>query len=360
MTKESTIKLLLRGLLLMLLACLTVALSILFALYRQDLVPYTPTGVSYKTATPIIGGFSIDTPQRAENAQANGIQVVFKYNQPPDEKDSLGQKLQALHMKVIDGYISSHLYYYECHRTKTVKPPPSPDESFCQEDVDPSLSSEDALLAAITKHLQQVKNNQLVVGYWALDDWISWDAGSARPLLIKIHDLIQQYTPGRPAICGFGGSIRPDTTVGWSDWLAQNFSPQGCDMVGLYLYASALPDSTPPPPSNSYDWSMSDVLPAMLTSLKQRGWDIAKEPLIGIGQVFGGPVGSTNEYWITPDAKDIEAQSKSFCEHGATGLVFYAWNDSEFGPQAQTPMNSPQIQAGIKQGIAACRQLWSK
>jgi hypothetical protein len=97
----------------------------------------------------------------------------------------------------------------------------------------------------------------------------------------------------------------------------------------------------------------------MFASLEQRGWNSVKEPLIGIGQAFGGPIAHTDRYWVTPTAKDIETQSKSFCEHGATGLTFYGWNDSGFGPTTQTPMNSSAIETGIRNGIAACKQYWS-
>src|SRR6266487_1687343 len=107
--------------LLVLLFIFTIALSILFLQDRQNLIPNTRMDIPNEVyKTHILGGFSTDTPERAIKAAADGIQVVFKYNDPPSESDRLGQKLQFLHMKVIDGYISSHLYYYECHRTKTV------------------------------------------------------------------------------------------------------------------------------------------------------------------------------------------------------------------------------------------------
>ncbi len=305
--------------------------------------------------TPILGGFSITTPEEATKAAMNGVQVVFQYGQPPSENDELGRKLKSLHMKVVDGYISSYLYYYECHRTHTVKRPPAGVVNPCTDDPHPELNSENALLANIADHLQQEKDNSLIIGYWVLDDWVSWDAGSARHLLIKIHELIQQYTPGRPAICGFGGSIDPYFRYGWEDNLADNFSPQGCDEVGFYIYASSLPNTKPISSADLYDWSMADVLSAMFASLQQRGWNINKEPLIGIGQAFGGPRAHTDRYWITPSAKDIETQSRSFCEHGATGLAFYSWEDPGYGPTTQTPMSSAEIGAGIRNGITACK-----
>src|SRR6266487_207397 len=321
--------------------------------------PHAQTNISnefYKAH--ILGGFMTDTAEKAAKAATDGVQVVFEYGQPPSEKDELGQKLKSLHMKVIDGYIWSLLYYYECHRTKELKPSLLGSEQYCQADPYPYLANANVLLATIAAHLKQVKNNQLIIGYWVLDDWVQWDAGSARQLLIKIRDLIQQYTPGRPAICGFGGSIGIHQEYGWEDWIANNFSSQGCDEVGFYIYTSSLPNTVPTSSADAYNWSMSGVLSAMFASLQRRGWDITKEPLIGIGQAFGGPIANTDRYWVTPTARDIETQSRSFCEHGATGLAFYAWDNSGFGSTTQTPMSSPEIDAGIQRGIAACKAYW--
>lgn len=345
-------------LLILLLIYSILALSISSIQNRQSLQRYTQTNLpSELYKTHILGGFSIDTPERAIKAAADGVQVAFQYDQPTSESDPLGQKFQSLHIKVVDGYISSLLAYYECHRTKTIKPPPSRQTQYCQNDTHPYLTDENVLLAAVATHLKQVKDNQLIIGYWVLDDWALWDAGSAKQILIDIHSLIQYYTPDRPAICGFGGSIGID---GWDDGTADNFSPQGCDKVGFYIYTPAISKTTLTPLSDAYDWSMSAVLPAMFASLMQRGWNITKEPLIGIGQVFGGPIAHTNQYWVTPNAEDIETQSRNFCEYGATGLTFYAWDDSEFGPTTQTPMDSAEIETGIRNGIAECTLYWSR
>jgi len=344
----------------LLIACI-LTFSILIVVYWQHLSRHVPINTGndfYKSH--ILGGFSVDTPERATKSATEGIQVVFKYGQPPAESSALGQRLQSLHMKVVDGYLSSYLYYYECHRTKVLIPSLVGPGQYCQDDPYPYLSNENALLATIARHLKQEKDNSLIMGYWVLDDWVQWDAGSARDLLIKIHALIQYYTPGRPAICGFGGSIGAQQKYGWQDWVADNFSPQGCDEVGLYIYTSSLPDTAPLASPTAYYWSISAVLPAMFASLQQRGWDITKVPLIGIGQAFGGPIKNSRRYWVTPNAQDIAIQSRSFCAHGASGLVFYAWDDSEFGPTTQTPMNSPAIDEGIQSGIAACKAYWSR
>jgi len=298
----------------------------------------------------VIGGFGIDTPQRAMKAAADGIQVVFKYGEPPTLSDSLGQALNSLHLKVVDAMPWTYLHQYECHRLKNLASP-SVYASYCTADY-PGMASENALFAALTAHLQQVKANQLIIGFWILDDWIR-EAGDAKQILIDMHTLIQKYMPGRPSICGFGGSIGLYQDYRWADWDADNFSPQGCDMVAFYIYTSSITNVESSP--DAFNWSMERLLPAMFTSLQQRGWDIEEEPLIGIGQAFGGPL---DRYYVTPNAKDIVIQSASFCKYGATGLVFYAWDNSGFGPTNQTPMNSPEIEMGIRSGISACKSIW--
>ena len=330
-----------------------------FLQYKAMLVPYPkPKLPNWTYKTHILGGFGINTPTMATKAHSDDVQVVFKYEQVPAENSVLGQKLKQLHMSVIDGYLSSELFYYECHRTKTIKPPPPQKTPFCKTDDKPNLNSENALLADVTDHLRQVQNNQLVVGYWVLDDWASWDAGSAQPILIKIHALIQKYTPKHPAICGFGALLDANHSFDWSDWLADNFSPDGCDAVGLYVYTRELLN-TSPSIADTYDWSMSSLLPVLFNSLQRRGWNIAQEPLIGIGQAFGGVDANTRRYSFTPTAKDIETQALSFCQQGAIGVSFYAWDDSGFSSASHTPMNSPQIELGIRNGISACKHYWS-
>jgi len=349
-----------RDLLILLVILSIIALPLFYILHKKSVAEQEQnryTREYYKAH--IIGGFSIDTPERATQAALDGVRVALEYNPPPSENGTLGRKLLSLHMRVIDGYISSYLSGYECHRIKTVKPHPAGQEDYCRADNYPNLTDKNVLLAAIAAHLKEVQDNQLVIGYWVLDDWPSWDAGSARQILVKIRDLIQYYTPGLPAICGFGGFIHPGHTYGWGDWIADNFSPQGCDFVGFYIYAPDVPDTVQAPSPDVYGWSMSALLPAMFASLQQRGWDMRKEPLIGIGQAFGGPISNTSNYWVTPDAKDIETQSKSFCEHGATGLAFYSWDDTKFGPKTQTPLNDSEIEIGIQKGIRACYQYWA-
>lgn len=288
------------------------------------------------------GGFSIDTPSRVVDAAADGIQVDLKYGDPPVNTDPVGAALQTHNMKVIDGALNSYLSYYECHKLQT-----------CDAAIYPELTNVSAVLNDATNHLQQMQNNRLIVGYWVLDDWPSNDYGGAKSILAQIKSLVHRYTPGRPSICGFGGGIYPAAShdsYGWNDGTAANFSPQGCDMVGFYIYGASYTTGT-------YDWTMSTILPAMFTSLQKRGWDINKEPLIGIPQAFGGTIGE--EPWPVPTAQSIETQSKGFCQNGATGIIYYAWDNSGLDNSSQLPWNNAQITQGIRRGIAACKQYWS-
>ncbi|MDQ2717980.1 MAG: hypothetical protein M3Z08_24060 [Chloroflexota bacterium] len=297
------------------------------------------------------GGFGIDTPEKAARAAADGVQVAFLYNYAPAPGSSLEQTFASLHMRVVDGFIASQVYryqrYYLCmtqHLTCSA--------SYAND-------TEEASYAAIRAHLQKVaQDGSLVIGYWVLDDQIDASLyGALKPVLQNVRKLIQRYTPHLPAICGFGAEITLNDGGSWRPGVAADFSTQGCDMVGLYIYVSTtVQDLAPAAPS--YDWSMSSLLPAMFSSLQQQGWDMTKTPFIGIGHAWGMHATDGNYTTLTPQS--IESQSRGFCAHGVTGLAFYGWADSTFEATTQTPMNSPAIEAGIHDGITACEQYWSR
>lgn len=287
------------------------------------------------------GGFSINTPTKVADAAADSMQVDLLYGGPESIDQATIASLRAHNMSVIDGRIWYYLQYFECHRVST-----------CSASIEPALTTVSALLAAVSRHLQTIQSLDIVAGYWVLDDWPFSDPAGARDILIAIHRLIQQYTPGLPAICGFGGALLPigSTRSGWNDLIASNFAPGACDMVGLYLYARS---GTLGP----YDWSMAALVPAVLDSLRRRGWDLRKEPLIGIPQAFGGNVGGA--VWPTPSAADIATQSQAFCAHGATGIVYYAWSNTDTTAQSVFPWSSTDVTLGIRLGMAACKRIWS-
>jgi hypothetical protein len=309
----------------------------------------TLAGTSY-FGNHFSGGFGIITPEEVAKAASDGIQVAFLYNYPASPRSSLEQALKAHNMTVADAFISSQLYRYQRY-SLCVTRHLSCSATYANE-------TEAATYAAIRAHLQKVtKDKSLVKGYWVLDDQIDVSLyGALKNILQNIHKLIQQYTPGLPAICGFGTQINLGHVLAWRPRVALDFSPQGCDMVGLYVYASSSAKN-PAPAATSYDWSMSKLLPAIFSSLQQQGWNITKTPLIGIGHAWGLHTGEGEYTALTPQS--MVAQSISFCQHGAIGLAFYGWADSSFGATTQTPMNSPTIETGIRNSIAACRQYWS-
>jgi hypothetical protein len=304
----------------------------------------------------IVGGFTIGTPTDVAQATEMGIHVAFEYGDPPSANSTLGRAMLAAHMQVIDGAISSYLQNYECHRTKTVSPPPAGAHPYCGRDTVP-ISDDAALLSLVKKHLQEVQSNPLILGYWVLDDWALWDAGSARNLLVQFHQLIEQYSPQKPAICGFGASPPSGFDNGWHDGTAANFTPQGCDMIGLYIF-TVLQDAQDASASN-YDWSMKSTLDGIFSSLQKRGWNFQQTPVIGIAQAFGGKSTRPGLEWPLPTTQDLVTQSQSFCQYGATSIAFYGWEANLYSSQTETPANSKDIQAGIRQGIAACQQIWN-
>src|SRR5436305_12637212 len=280
---------------------------------------------SHKVITPVATtffsnhlscGFGINTPEQVAKAASDGIQVAFLYNYSASPGSSLEQALKLHHMSVVDAFISSQLYHYQRYYLCATRHL-SCSASYAKE-------TENALYGSIRTHLQKVlKDNSLVKGYWVLDDQIDVSLyGSLKYILQNIHKLIQQYTPGLPAMCGFGAQINFGHVLAWRPGIALDFSPQGCDMVGLYVYASSSAKN-PAPAATSYDWSMSKLLPAIFSSLQQQGWNITKTPLIGIGHAWGLHTGEGEYTALTPQS--MVAQSISFCQHGAIGLAFFGW-----------------------------------
>jgi hypothetical protein len=302
-------------------------------------------------------GFSVDTPDRANKAASEGITATILYGAQPSPTSPLVKALEADNIAVIDGSISSLLFYWECHRTHTVKPPPASYayNYYCQTDEDPSISSEAVVLRGAAKQLARDAQRPYVIGYWVLDDWASWDYGSGQQLLQKLRTLIARYTPGRPAICGFGAEIGVGTKYAWDPGTAKNYSNAGCDMVAWYNYSPF--GRTKPSWGTKLNWSMTGLLPAMANSLAKYGWQIANTPLMGIGQAWGGKYGK-NDYQPGLTAAEMQTQASAFCNFGATTISWYAWHDSQDVPQTQTPNNSPAIAAGIVAGIKACHTAW--
>jgi len=300
-------------------------------------------------------GFSIDSLARVDNAARSDVDTAIIYGKAFTPSDPVGAEMQAKGMTEIDAGISSELFYYECHRTHTVAPPrKGTSNTVCATDEKPWINSESVVLSDVNAMLKADAVNPLIRGYWVLDDWVLWDAGSAKTILQAIHNHIQQYTPSYPAICGFGLAIvRPNSTT-WNPRIAQNYSNAGCDMVGIYSYVSTYPSAKD---GSQFDFTMKTALAAAFQSLRQLGWSIHNTPLLGIGQAFAGPYGRTRyEPGIT--STQMTTQAKAFCKAGATSIGWYAWDDSGFGAKTLTPMTSAEVQDGITSSMSACQAVW--
>ncbi|MBV8576916.1 MAG: hypothetical protein JOZ58_17995, partial [Acetobacteraceae bacterium] len=110
-----------------------------------------------------IVGFSVDTPQRAITAARQGIGVTILYGQSPPPGSALAKSLVRNHITVVDGGVSSELFYWECHRTHTVKPPPSGPNDYCRTDENPKVRSEAIVLRDVSKLLARDANRSYVV-----------------------------------------------------------------------------------------------------------------------------------------------------------------------------------------------------
>lgn len=303
-------------------------------------------------------GFSVDTPARAAQAASDGITTTILYGGSPSFDSPLEVALRSHGIGVIDGGISSILFYWECHRTHTLAPPPSSyaQNDYCITDEDPKISSEAIALAHVSQLLERDAKRPYVVGYWVLDDWPSWDYGSGRNMLRKIHASILQKSSGRPAICGFGAGFGKGTTYYWDPGTAANYSNAGCDIVGWYNYTPFGKRK----PSNGvhYNWAMHGLLPAMARTLGKYGWRLSRTPLMGIGQAWGGRYGA-GHYQPGITADEMQTQAAAFCAFGASIISWYAWDDSQDVAQTQTPNNSRAVADGIKAGLGACKADWS-
>jgi hypothetical protein len=301
-------------------------------------------------------GFSVDTPQRAATAASQGVTSTILYGESPPAGSPLAKALVQNGIGVVDGGISGEMFYWECHRTHTVAPPPKPyANDYCATDEEPRVNSEAVVLADVAKMAARDARRPYVEGYWVLDDWPWWDAGSGHDLLPKVHAVLAKATPGYPAICGFGAGIGKGPRFYWSAGTAENYSNAGCDAVGWYVYSPF--GLRHPSDGKDLNWKMQGLLGAMARSLEKYGWNVAQRPLIGIGQAWSGPYGK-NSYQPGLSTAQMQTQAAAFCSFGANSISWYGWDDSGFNAKTQTPNNSTKIAAGIAAGIAACKATW--
>ena len=212
------------------------------------------------------------------------------------------------------------------------------------------------LLQTVKSEVLKLKATADHSAFWILDDWPTIDEGSAKSILPEITQIIHANDPGKPAICGFGAELGVNHTDNFNPDVMKNFSQAGCNIIALYIYSESV--TNPNTSHDTFDWSMSTLLPSVFRALGNQGWDGSKVPFMGIAQAWAGArTDVKGVYEITPSAADIEQQSASFCKNGAQGINFYAWNDSTVS-NIQTPATNTEIKKGVEQGIKACQTYW--
>ncbi len=333
-------------------------LLLLLAIMTIELVSATGLGNALASALTggrhipahLIAGFSIATNFDAQNARSEGVQTVLTYGRAYSEETALGHTLEStLHMTQIEAEPWELLHMYECHRLYSLR---LSINGYCSQDY-PKMTLH-ALLSDVKDDIEQDRLNENVVGVWVLDDWPASDPGSAAAVLPQIAKVIHLYAPNIPTICGFGASLLANGTGAYYAPALENFTPSGCDEVALYIYSAAVTTST----RARFDWSMQSLLPKLRAGLEARGWNPQRSPWIGIAQAFGGErTDLLGHYVRTPTASDIALESESFCKAGASGIAFYAWYSSGLAG-LQSPANNPDIERGVREGIANCQRVW--
>ncbi len=302
--------------------------------------------------THLIGGFGIYGAGDARSAAAEGVQTVVNYSAAFPVDSAMGRVLgPTLHMTQVEAQPWALLHQYECHRLSQLGYLQS---AYCAQDY-PNVTLA-SVLAGVKSDMLALRQNNQVVGVWALDDWPTADYGGAAPILPQIAAIVHQYAPGVKVICGFGADLAPNHVDSLDSHVFDNFTPRGCDVVALYVYSSSVANPTLSP--SAFDWSMRTLLPKIRVALLARGWNPKTTPLIGIPQAFGGArLDAPGLYEITPTAGDIAVQSQSFCAAGASGVAFYAWQSSAIA-NLHTAATDPAIAAGVRDGIALCKKVW--
>jgi hypothetical protein len=232
----------------------------------------------------------------------------------------------------------------------------------CNHSPDPcpiSTADQQAFLAAVAAELRKQRHNRSVVAYYVLDDY----RGNIASVLAQVHAMVaaanRTLAHPRPTICGFGASLdftpknkppgqyaKEYASLGHFTKLELlNFTPATCDMVQFYIYSFAhhAPVS---------DYSMQWTMPEMLAELRLRGWNPATTPVIGAPQAWEG---------VPPTAAQVRQQTAAFCAYGAQAIIAFTWrNFPPTGPKAQPELaNSPDMRAGLSQGMRDCRRTWS-
>jgi hypothetical protein len=225
-----------------------------------------------------------------------------------------------------------------------------------------SSADQTALYSQIQAHLDTVKNDPDITGFWILDDWY----GNLLPELEHIHTLVAaanaKYGVKRPTVCGFSATLDfkdspadptfSHTAHAWFDRAITNYSPQACDILSPYAYAAL-----PYPDTTGADWSMANLMPYMVSQFKARGWDPTNSYMVVIPQAYSDSANQAGWHIPLPTAAEVETQVAAACKGGAVGVMPFDWDYKQDGTLRL--YNTPALQQGYAAGIRDCRAYWS-
>ena len=315
----------------------------------QEIDPHVAFFVG-KTLWPQIygkaGPYSISKVNELDDIGAAGFNLSVMGYTPPGS--AWYQKILSNNIKYFDKY-PWYAIYNVCH-TRAAP---------CVL----SATEMQSILTQVQTHLTAVSQDANIVGFWVLDDY----PGDIHTILEQIHAAVVEANKTsifpRATACGFGGRldikknitdanfmpISSGTDAGFDTTLV-NFTPNACDIISPYPYGRTSTDNP-----DLVDWSMSSLLPRYKQMFKNHGWDQMQQPLLPLAHTFGFNAGTATSpsYYTTPRQSDVTAQVQAYCQAGAIGMMAYAWDDSGTGPKKEL-FNSPEMVAGLKDGIASC------
>lgn len=304
--------------------------------------------ISLGDLTRKVGVYHLTDAGDVPAAAAIGAQLALA----PDGGDTpLTQALSDHHMQYIDQTIQTLIYRAYCPEGQGTCRQPTPADSA-------------AMLDAIKSHVQQVEGTHMVAAYYLLDDYYT-DMGSG---LRAAYEAIRSVDPNTPTICAFYQGLAYQDSSG--TWVTpqrlfvkslRNYSPQWCDAVAIYSYAPAF-FAPIVPPVPIVEWDMRSTLPYVLATLKSKGWDPTRQPLIGMPGAFGYEP-RTGRAWqgqfaqpewrYAPTRDQLATQINAFCSAGAIAILPYVWNDGSPGTVEEL-FNSPRLEAGLTLGTQKC------
>lgn len=273
------------------------------------------TGTAKAATTGLDLAFAYSISDDTASAVAVGLNSGLNYESNPGHGWNL---LTGAGLKIISDYGDqlTRCYLYGLSGSNSVQ---------CQL----GAMTDAAVMTKWKAYLQSsvVQNNlNNIVGFALSDDWYS-NPGAGKKLFQDMTAAVHTYAPGHRSICILTANTNyAHSAQSYSNFAAaQNFSPSGCDMVGLYLY----PTVNKQPLTNFTN---------AIEGLKLNGLNTSVTPIIGIAESYN-----------TTGAA-VEKEVKYMCDNGASSIGFWAYN-TRLGTAAS---QSADIRGGMSRGIQYC------